>query len=92
MRRISVSPWADRGDMAKKLENKYIFSMKSNPAYLAVPHLDEDFIRQELRRDLEITRGCIIEVIMKDNNTIGNNPNNVIRWCQIAREEAERIS
>jgi len=92
LRRISVSPWADRKDMARKLENRYIFSMKPNPAYLAVPHLDEDFIRQELRKDLEITRDCIVEVIMKDNNTIGHNPQNVICWCKIAQEEAERVS
>ncbi len=78
--------------MARKLENRYIFSMKPNPAYLAVPHLDEDFIRQELRKDLEITRDCIVEVIMKDNNTIGHNPQNVICWCKIAQEEAERVS
>ena len=89
LRRISVSPWADRKDMARKLENRYIFSMKPNLAYLAVPHLDEDFIRQELRKDLEITRDCIVEVIMKDNNTIGHNPQNVICWCKIAQEEAE---
>jgi hypothetical protein len=25
---------------------------------------------------------------MKDNNTICNNPQNVIEWCKIAREEA----
>jgi hypothetical protein len=31
-----------------------------------------------------------VEAIMKDNHTIGNNPQNVIRWCRIAREEAER--
>jgi hypothetical protein len=26
---------------------------------------------------------------MKDNHTIGGNPQNVIDWCRIAREEAE---
>jgi hypothetical protein len=29
---------------------------------------------------------------MKDNHTIGRNPGNVIRWVQIAREEADRSS
>ena len=36
-------------------------------------------------------RGCVVEIIMKDNNTIGNNPQNVIRWSKIAREEAENF-
>jgi len=28
---------------------------------------------------------------MKDNHTIGKNPENVARWCMIAGEEAEKI-
>jgi hypothetical protein len=31
-----------------------------------------------------------VEVIMKDNHTIRNDPTRVTRWCQIAREEAEK--
>ncbi len=48
-------------------------------------------IRKKLKDSLEITKGCRLESIMKDNHTIGNNPQNVIRWIQIAKEEAERI-
>ncbi|MGC8778033.1 MAG: hypothetical protein ACP5Q4_05080 [Candidatus Caldatribacteriaceae bacterium] len=91
LRRISVSPWANRKKMAEYLENRYIFSLKPNPAYLAVPRIDEEFIRKELRKDLETTRGCVVEIIMKDNHTIDRNPENVIRFCQIAREEIERV-
>ena len=29
--------------------------------------------------------------ILLDQLTVGNDPQNVIRWCQIAREEAEAI-
>lgn len=29
-------------------------------------------------------------MVMKDNHTIGNNPENVLRWCEIASDEAER--
>jgi hypothetical protein len=53
--------------------------------------MNEERVRADLRRALHITRGCLVEVIMKDNHTIGNNPENVIRWCRIAREEAERM-
>jgi hypothetical protein len=91
LRRVSVSPWANLEDMSEKLGSSYIFSMKPNPAYLAVPSIDEDFIRKELRKAIEITRGCRVEIIMKDNHTIGKNPDNVIRWCRIAQEEATRV-
>ncbi len=88
LRRISVSAWADFEKMAESLGADYIYSLKPSPADLALPQIDEDRIRKELRRLLQITKGCRVEVIMKDNHTIGKNPQNVIRWCQIAQEEA----
>jgi hypothetical protein len=91
LRRVSVSPWADIADMADKLGDRYIFSYKPNPADLAVPEMDGGRVRKDLRRALERTKNCRVEVIMKDNHTIGKNPENVIRWCRIAREEAERV-
>jgi len=91
LRRVSVSPWSDLADMADKLGDRYIYSMKPTPVDLAIPSLNEERVRAKLRRALQITRNCRVEIIMKDNHTIGNNPQNVIRWCQIAREEAEAI-
>lgn len=89
LRRVSVSPWSDRAAMAENLGAAYIFSMKPNPADLALETFDEERIRVGLRRDLEITRGCRVEIIMKDNHTIRRDPRRVIRWTQIAREAAE---
>ncbi|MFQ6066243.1 MAG: hypothetical protein ACE5K3_03075 [bacterium] len=91
LRRVSVSPWANLTDMAEKLGDEYIYSMKPHPGDLAVPSLNEERIRTGLRRALQIIGNCRVEIIMKDNHTIGGNPQNVIRWCQIAREEAEAI-
>ncbi len=90
LRRVSVSPWANLADMAEKLGDRYIYSMKPIPTDIAVPVIDEDRIRSSLRKAITICRDCRLEIIMKDNHTIGNNPQNVIRWCRIAREEAER--
>ncbi len=91
LRRVSVSPWANKTKMAEYLEDKYVFSMKPHPGPLAAPEIDEESIRKSLRESLEVTRGCRVEIIMKDNHTLGDNPNNAVRWCQIAKEEAERI-
>lgn len=90
LRRVSVSPWSDLGQMAEQLGGDYIFSWKPNPAPLAMPDMDEALIRKQVREALEITQGCRLEIIMKDTHTIGNNPNNVIRWCQIVREESDK--
>ena len=91
LRRVSVSPWANISDMADMLEDQYIFSMKPSPTDLAMTSFDEERIRAELREDLQKTRKCRVEVIMKDNHTIRNDPQRVVRWVQIAREEAEAL-
>lgn len=92
LRRVSVSPWANVGKMAEYLQDKYVYCKKMIPTDLAVPKIDKDVVRKRIRDVLNIAKGCVIELIMKDNHTIGKNPNNVIRWTQIAREEAEKIS
>lgn len=91
LRRVSVSPWANREKMAENLGTEYIFSMKPNPADLAMDSFDGDRIRQILRHDLEVSRGCRVEVVLKDTHTIRNDPARVVRFMQIAREEAERL-
>lgn len=91
LRRVSVSAWADKRVMAEMLEDNYIYSMKPNPADLAMSTFDEDHIRAGLRELFEITEGCRVEIIMKDNHTIKDDPRRVIRWVQIAREEIARI-
>ena len=90
LRRVSCSPWADLEKMADSLEDKFVLSLKPNPAALAVPEIDEQAIRSQLRKALETTKGCVVEVIMKDNHTIGKRPENVVKWCRIAQEEARR--
>lgn len=92
VRRVSVSAWADLRVMADCLRDDYVFSYKPNPAALATPTIDEDAIRASLREAMEITRGCCLEVVMKDCHTIGGDPEHVTRWTRIAREEADRIA
>jgi hypothetical protein len=88
LRRISVSAWANIRDMAEKLSDGYIFSLKPNPAELAMPSFDEMRVRAYLRQAIRDTRGCRVEIIMKDNHTIGGDPGRVTRWVKIAKEEA----
>jgi hypothetical protein len=78
--------------MAAFLEDRYVFSWKPSPAPLAQPQLDEQVVRTVLRDVLAATRGCRLEIIMKDNHTLGNNPGNAVRWVEIAREEIARAA
>ena len=74
--------------MAESLQDKYILSLKPNPAALATRQFDADAVRRGLREALAVTRGCVVEIIMKDNHTLANCPENAVQWCRIAKEEA----
>jgi hypothetical protein len=91
LRRVSCSPWADKAKMAELLEDKYILSLKPSPSPLAVPGVDWDVVRKELRESLEKVKGCVVEVIMKDNHTLGKRPENAVEWVRIAREEVDKV-
>jgi len=91
LRRVSCSPFSNWSDMAEKLENKYIFSMKPTPADLADTVFNEERVRERMRTGLKEAKNCIVELIMKDTHTIRNDPQRVVKWVKIAKEEAENF-
>lgn len=93
LRRVSCSQWANMERMSELLGSDYILSYKASPTDLAVEHMDEDYIRTRLRHMLEYTKqhGNHVEIIMKDNHTLANTPQNAFRWVEIAREEIARL-
>ena len=90
LRRISIAPWADVDACAAKLQNRYIFSWKPNPAYL-VGDFDAEFIRGYLQHTLAAAsaHGCVLEMILKDTHTCEQHPERFDQWTQIARELVE---
>ena len=92
LRRISMSPKADKAEGARLIQDKYVFSLKPNPAILAGDRWSADRARAELRADLEQARGCVIEIIMKDITTVRNEPQRLWEWSHIAMELAEEFA
>jgi hypothetical protein len=88
--RVSVSPWADQRFMAEALGRDYVFSRKPNPTLISTSRFDEAAIRNDLRETLDLARDCRVELIMKDVHTLNNEPERLVRWVQIAREEIEK--
>ncbi len=91
LRRVSVSPWADVSKMTELLRDEYIMSVKPSPTPLSMSTIDEAAIRKELRHIMQQTRNNHVEVIMKDNHTLGKNPMNVVNWCRLAKQEAMNL-
>ncbi len=91
LRRVSISAWADWEKVPEQLGNKYIASIKPSPSPLALKNMDEDLVRNTIKKALRCTKNCIPELIMKDNATLGNNPRNASRWVEICREEINKL-
>lgn len=91
LRRVSVSHWADAKLMAEYLNSKYVYSLKPSPSFLASRNMDANSCKAELAEKIGYAKknNCHIEVIMKDNHTLGGNPQNAIDWVQIARNKLE---
>jgi hypothetical protein len=86
LRRISVSPWADEEFLSRALGNSYIYSRKTPSSWLAVEKADESVMEAGIQKTIRLAGRGNLELIMKDNHTIGNNPNNCIRYVQICRK------
>ena len=92
LRRVSISPWADKRTSAEKLGPDIIYSWKPNPAPLAGVGFDGEWVRQDIRETVEIAKdhGCVLEIILKDTHTCNHQPWRFDDWTRIAMEEAER--
>lgn len=91
MRRISISPFADVEKCAPKLGGRFIFSWKPHPSHVAGA-FDPELIRRYLRHALDATRGCVIELVLKDTHTCDRRPERFDAWHGIAAELAEQYA
>jgi hypothetical protein len=92
LRRVSISPWADKRISAEALGPDIIFSWKPNPATLAAVEFDPEWVRRDIRETVAIAKqhGCVLEMVIKDTHTCNHQPWRFDEWCRIAMEEAER--
>jgi len=90
LRRISIGPRSPLRPAAEALEDKYILSWKPNPAELA-RDFDPERIRRILRQGLEVTKGCVVEVILKDLHTVNEEPYRLTEWVKIAQALSETM-
>jgi hypothetical protein len=89
LRRLSVtSPYSDKQIAADALTDKYIFSWKPNPTPLATQRVDWEWIERDMRETLDITRGGVVEIIMKSTETFARDPQRVTEWTQLAQRVA----
>jgi len=91
LRKVSASPWNDWKRLFSGLGDRFVASVKPNPAIF----LDEEWSPEVARLaitdilDVADAEGCTnIELIMKDISTVHRHPERLWAWADIATEVA----
>jgi hypothetical protein len=92
LRKVSMSPWVDPARGAAGLGDRYVYSCKPSPAILARNRWRPQAARRQLVELLEATRGCAVEIIMKDISTVRHEPQRLWEWADMAVELADRYA
>ena len=87
--KVSVSPWCDEEYMGRQLRGKNIvYLRKPSPNYLGVGDvMDEEALREHIRKTLNAAEGCTLEFAQRDVYTVSRSADKVRRYVQIVREE-----
>ena len=92
LRKISMSPWADLAAARELMGERYVYSLKPNPSWMAGEGWEPEAFREELRGNLSILEGCAVEIPLKDISTVRRDPQRLWEWARVATEVAEEFS
>jgi hypothetical protein len=89
LRAVSVSPWCDREIAAEKLQDKYLYYYKPNPALICQPKAQWGEAETMVRETLDIARDCNLAMVMKDTHTFAGDASRPGQWVKMARQAVE---
>ena len=90
LHKISFSPWANLDIAVDKAGGDYVMSCKPMPADFARDTWDLGGLQAELNQILEKTKGCSVEILMKDISTVCNDPRRIDEWEKMAMKLVEK--
>ena len=90
LRRIGIPPICDVRKCAEQIQRDYVFAWKPNPAMVCCG-FDADDIRKTMQNALEASKGCVVDIMLKDVTTIQGRPERLKAWTDIVRRETEKI-
>lgn len=86
LRRIAITAWADVRKCAEQIGQDYVFSWRPSPAEMICSGFDPDYIRKVVKDAMEASKGCHVDITLKDVQTIQHRPENLKEWVKNVRE------
>ena len=92
LRRVSISPWCNEELMGERLRGrKTVYHRKPSPNFLGVGNqLDEDALREHIKKTLLAVQGCTLEFTQRDVYAVSKSFEKVRRYVEIIREECAK--
>jgi hypothetical protein len=91
LRRIAVSPFSNVAECAEKIGKDYIFSYRPSPTDMVSYGYDPERIRRILKRDLEASKQCHVDITLKDVQTVQGDPDRMRNWVTITRQVIDEV-
>ncbi len=90
--KLSAGPLANPGLYPELFGDRAVISWRPLPTLMASDSFDEEALRKMFRDGLEQLKGCHVELHLHDLMTVRGDVSRIIRWTEIAREEADRVA
>jgi hypothetical protein len=89
LRIIAITPAANLKRCAEQIGNDYVMSWRPNPTDMVCAGFDPVLIQKTLREALEVTRGQVMQICLKDVETVQGEPGRLARWVRLVRQTIE---
>ena len=86
LRRIAVVPSADVRESAEQIQQDYVFSWRPNPSEMICCGFNPDHIHKVVKDGMEASKGCHVDITLKDVQTVQHHPENLRKWVRIVRD------
>ncbi|MEI7905218.1 MAG: hypothetical protein WCI43_07390 [Candidatus Firestonebacteria bacterium] len=85
VRKISISPWAEKQRSAEAIGRDYVFSNKPTPAFLAPPDFHLDQVQADIKETIDICKRSQtpLEIVLKDVSTVNYKPERLTQWADM---------
>lgn len=92
LRRIAVAPTADARKCAEQIQQDYVLSWRPNPSEMICCGFNPDLIRRLVKDAMEATKGCHVDITLKDVQTVQHHPENLREWVKIVRDISDEYA
>jgi len=92
LRRIAVTPRANLRRCVEQIGTDYVISWRPNPAEMVCCGYDPQHVRRAVREAMHICRGCIVDITLKDVETVEFQPDRLRDWTRVVREVVDGLS